>query len=502
MKRLNFKLALVFAVANVGAGLPSTACAQTLQDLYRLTDAVSRPHVEYRRMEIPKGHETVLADLQGPGKIAYWYITDDTGGKFAPGLVLRVFWDGETEASINVPLSDFFGAIAGHTIDYQSVPMQINHLCYMCYVPMPFSARARFVLANDGDRDYSQSMAYGVDWERSPQYAAEKSRLHCAWRRSNPVQDGAAPLDRSVKASQVGGKNTFNTRHTVLEVKGRGHYIGNFLQVYTRSPNWWGEGVTFFHLDGETLVHSPGTEDEYGACWGFGGTFAYPYCGYLQHEKGQNRMYRWYVTNPVRFRESLKVEIQSILVPDNAPFQPGADDFTSVAYWYQEEPHQAFALQLFAERTARSRAAEFKLPKVEGTLEGEELKILATSGGRAKPQRGRWSGGAQLWWSQGKPGDKLDLAVPVSKAGKYKLIVELTKAVDYGMVQLYFDDRKLGDVVDLYHPSVVSAGPMTFEMHDLSAGEHKLTLEITGSNPAAVKAYMVSLDYVKLEPMP
>jgi len=70
------------------------------------------------------------------------------------------------------------------------------------------------------------------------------------------------------------------------------------------------------------------------------------------------------------------------------------------------------------------------------------------------------------------------------------------------MVQLYFDDRKLGDVVDLYHPSVVSAGPMTFEMHDLSAGEHKLTLEITGSNPAAVKAYMVSLDYVKLEPMP
>jgi len=71
-------------------------------------------------------------------------------------------------------------------------------------------------------------------------------------------------------------------------------------------------------------------------------------------------MFRWYVANPVRFRESLKVEIQSIYSPRNAPFKPGADDFTSVAYWYQEEPHQAFTLQPFKERVAPSNAASYK----------------------------------------------------------------------------------------------------------------------------------------------
>ena len=52
---------------------------------------------------------------------------------------------------------------------------------------MPCSKRARFILANDGDRDYSQKMAYGIDFEGSAAHAAEESRLHCEWRKSNPV---------------------------------------------------------------------------------------------------------------------------------------------------------------------------------------------------------------------------------------------------------------------------------------------------------------------------
>lgn len=61
-----------------------------------------------------------------------------------------------------------------------------------------------------------------------------------------------------------------------------------------------------------TMVHTPGTEDEYGSCWGFGAAFSRPYCGYLSDGKGSNRMYRWYLANPVRFQKSLHVEIQDI----------------------------------------------------------------------------------------------------------------------------------------------------------------------------------------------
>ena len=170
------------------------------------------------------------------------------------------------------------------------------------------------------------------------------------------------PWTKVIRPSEVGGKNTFNSRHTILQASGRGHYLGNFLQVFTHSPNWWGKGVTFFQRDGQTIVHSPGTEDEYGSCWGFGGKFSYPYSGYLENQNGQNRMFRWYLANPVRFQKSLQVEIQSIFTPGNGPFRPGADDFTSVAFSYQEEPHQSFGLQPFAERTAPSKASDYKQP--------------------------------------------------------------------------------------------------------------------------------------------
>jgi hypothetical protein len=322
-----------------------TGTAQQVKDLYRVRDAVSQSYVEYHEVKVPKGKEVLLADLKGPAKVTYFYVTP------VSDMVLKIFWDDESEPSVLTPLGDFFGALRGKTIDYQSAPMQIQHGCYMCYLPMPFSKRARFVLANDSEKNYSTSMAYGIDYEQDQQYAAEKSRLHCTWQRNNPVTGGAPPLDHVIKSSQSGGKNNINTRHTILDVKGQGHYVGNYLKVYTKNPGWWGEGVTIFHLDGKTMVHTPGTEDEYGSCWGFGGTFSYPYCGYLQNEKGNNLAYRWYVANPVRFRESLKVEIQDIY-----EFGPGADDFTSVAFWYQEEPHQSFTLQPFAERTAPSKA--------------------------------------------------------------------------------------------------------------------------------------------------
>lgn len=332
----------MIAAATLGilfsAFLGGPAAAQGLPDLYRITGGVTANHMEYHQVNIPKGREFTLADLKGPGKVTYFYITDDTQNRLYPGLVLQAFWDDETEPSIRAPLSDFFGAMGGKTIEYQSAAMAINHGCFMCYLPMPFSARARLLLTNDGDRDYSQSVAYGVDYESDPAYAGEKSRLHVLWRRSNPVKDGL---------------------HTILEAGGRGHCVGTFLQVRSRFSGWFGEGDTIFHLDGSTMTHTPGTEDEYGACWGFGRTFSHLACGYIEMEKGENRMYRWYAANPVRFQKSLKVEIQN-QHENGKPTAGDADDYTSLAYWYQEDPHRPIRLQPFSERTAPSLAGAGK----------------------------------------------------------------------------------------------------------------------------------------------
>ena len=325
----------LLAAACLLALLPASARAQTTPDMYRLTDGVTRTQMNFHQVTVARGQEQVLADFQGPGKVTYFYITDDTVGKWYAGLVLKVYWDNETEPSILVPLADFFGAIGGRSVDYQSAPMQINHACFMSYLPMPCSRRAKFVLANDGDRDYSQKVAYGVDFEASAAGTNEPSRLHCEWHRSNPVTNGL---------------------HPIMTAQGRGQYVGSFLQVTSKNPSiWFGEGDTIFHLDGQTFGHTPGTEDEYGSCWedAHWRTFAANACGHMLNENGVNRMYRWYVANPVRFQQSLKVEIQN-QHENGTPTTQDADDYISVAFWYQAGAHKVSPLPSFKERTADS----------------------------------------------------------------------------------------------------------------------------------------------------
>ena len=316
-------------------------------DIYRITGGTFANHMEYHNIDLPPGKEFVLADLAGPGKITYFYITDSsfmhpaegTGALYA-GLVLKVYWDEAPEPSIRVPLWDFFGAFNHRAIEYQSLPMQINHYNYMCYLPMPFSRHARFVIANDGDKEYNRSVAYGIDYDRDESFANEQSRLHAAWNRSNPT----------------------NGLHPILEVTGRGQYVGNFLQVDSKYKSWWGEGDTLFNADGLTLTHTPGTEDEYGSCWGFDHTYQYAYSGYIEMAGDANRMYRWYLANPVRFQRSLKVGIQNQHVDNDSGKQvPSHDDYTSVAYWYQEGAHPAPALAPYAERIAPNRSGEYPL---------------------------------------------------------------------------------------------------------------------------------------------
>ncbi len=314
---------------------PAFADPDATMDIFRITDAVFDSHVEYHKFDIPKGKEAELANLQGPGKITSFYITDDSAGKLHPGLVLKVYWDEGKDPSINVPLWNFFGVFESKTIDFQSRLIQVNHMCYTSSLPMPFSKRARFVLANDGDEDYSRVIAYGIDYEKSGRYASEKSRLHSQWQRTNPT-DGM---------------------HAYFETTGTGHYIGNFLQVHSRFDGWWGEGDTIFHVDGKAITHTPGTEDEYGSCWAFEKLFSYNDVGYIQMENGKNRMYRWYAGNPVRFKNSLKVEVQNQRL-DNGQI-PSNDDYVSVSFWYQDKA-RGVALQPYAERNAPSKAAEYE----------------------------------------------------------------------------------------------------------------------------------------------
>jgi hypothetical protein len=143
--------------------------------------------------------------------------------------------------------------------------------------------------------------------------------------------------------------------------------------------------------------------------------------------------------------------------------------------------------------------------RVEGAIEGESLKVLEISQGQIHHQamqgfkQDKWSGNQQMFWTGGQPGAKLTLALDVEEAGQYKLEAVLTMAPDYGQVQFLLDDQPLEPTLDLYHyPEVITTGVLQFGSHQLTAGPHRLTVEIKGSNPASAQKYLFGLDYVRL----
>jgi hypothetical protein len=142
--------------------------------------------------------------------------------------------------------------------------------------------------------------------------------------------------------------------------------------------------------------------------------------------------------------------------------------------------------------------------RVAGAIEGEAMKVLHSTAGQARPQNmsafqtGAWSGGEQLFWRGAKPGDRLDLEVTAPHDGTFDISGTLTKARDYAIVQLQLDDEPLGQPIDLYAPDVVTTGEVVWGQRKLTTGPHRLSIIVQGANAAAVKSYMVGLDYVRL----
>jgi hypothetical protein len=209
---------------------------------------------------------------------------------------------------------------------------------------------------------------------------------------------------------------------------------------------------------------------------------------------------RWHVTDNVPFHKSFEGCIEKYY-PNSRPTL-----YAATAYWYLApggtDPYRPVPV---------SERVGYWVPvpaaAVKGAIEGEKLKIVSKTGGNTEEQDmtgfgSDWSNDAHLWWTQAKPGDKLELALPVAAAGKYNLGARMTKAPDYGIVQWYLDGQKLGNTIDLYNAAVVGTRLIPLGTHDLSAGEHKLTVEIIGANEQAVKSYMFALDYLKLDPAP
>ncbi len=291
-------------------------------------------------VRVPAKSTFTLGEINGSGAIQQIWMTPAPIDK-TRHFILRFYWDGESEPSIEVPMGDFFACGWGSYCQINSLPVCVNPgSAFNCYWTMPFRKGAKVTLENLDDNQ--MTIYYQINYTLTdvPEDAAY---LHAQFRR--------VP------------KLPVKTPYTILDgVRGRGQYVGTYMAWEVRSPGWWGEGEIKFFLDGDQefpTICGTGTEDYFCGSYNFENRekklyqmFSTPHSGLAQvlppdvvYLPGQRfGLYRWHIADPIRFEQDLKVTIQALgwMQDKSGRYLPLEDDIASVAFWYQSEPHAKF----------------------------------------------------------------------------------------------------------------------------------------------------------------
>jgi len=310
-------------------------------------------------MGIKGNQTTVIANIDGPGKINHIWFTifgpwgpDDNRNFNVWALrdtLLLIYWDNEEHPSIECPIGDFFGLGHGRAYTYQnaifstscnnSVEGTINPRVAMnCWLPMPFLKNAKIALKNE----HSQSIAvfFYIDYEKHDSLPKDTLYLHTQFKRENPLT-----------AIKSDGKNLSDKdNYLILEAYGKGHYIGTNFSINNIEEGWWGEGDDMIFVDKEDGswppdLHGTGSEDYFCHGWGMQ-KVSHLYTGQpwtefdddtnIHHDKGKVCVYRYHILDPIPFTKKIRVSIEHGHANDLG------NDYSSVSYWYQNEPHKTY----------------------------------------------------------------------------------------------------------------------------------------------------------------
>lgn len=430
---------------------------------------------------IKPGDTLTIAELEGPGVITHFWFTIAHEAKFYSRLMtLRIYWDGEEHPSVECPIGDFFGI--GHGVDksFMSLPIRVtsNGRARNCYWRMPFGKSARITVSNDSDKP-CRALFYYVDWQKHESLPADAAYFHATYRQEHPC---------------VMGRN-----YLLAEIVGCGHYVGTIQSVYHISDGWYGEGDDFFFIDGEKepRLRGTGTEDYFCDAWGFReqdgpfyGTPLWESASDIAKAGDRSTAYRLHLPDPVVFKKSLRAEIEhkgSQTFPDGTKngFIERDDLMSSVAFWYQVEPHKPWpalpsgpdrlpfhdtVLAVGWKSLEQARRSEHPLTtqNIAGATDGKQMFF------RPEDEKG---------W--------LEMPFHVEKEVTADLTLRMLRAGDYGKYRVLLDGKAAG-TLDLFSPNLKMAGD-ALGRHTLKAGDHALRFECVGRN-AASKGYFLGFD--------
>lgn len=284
---------------------------------------------------IEPGQTFTLADITGPGAIQHIWMTPTGNWRYS---ILRFYWDDEKEPSVEVPVGDFFGMGWGEYAHLNSLAVTVNPgSAFNCYWVMPFRKKCRITMENMAAE--RMVLYYQVDYTLT-QVPDDAAYFHAQFRRSNPTKGSLYTL--------------------VDGIKGKGQYVGTFMAWGVTNNGWWGEGEIKFYMDGDSkfpTINGTGTEDYFCGSYNFENRktrqyqeFSTAYAGLHQVVRPEGMynvsqrfgMYRWHITDPIRFDKDLRVTIQDLGWRSEGRYLPQQSNISSVVYWYQAEPHAPF----------------------------------------------------------------------------------------------------------------------------------------------------------------
>jgi hypothetical protein len=277
-------------------------------------------------------------------------------------IVLRMFWDGEDTPSVDTPIGDFFGVGFGMRRNFSSLPLDMSPQdgkSMNCWFPMPFTEGARFEIANESES--TMIFYFYIDYESYPSADPELGRFHAHYRQiasssGTATEHGWTRADYGYDEQKTAGSGmgldgpwlhpnlSADQNYVLLDVAGNGQYVGCVLNVDVtdRQVNdWYGEGDDMIFVDGESWpprLHGTGTEDYFNTAFCPTQEVSTPYHGITVYSGtpewpwgGKNSMYRFHIEDPIRFRTSIKVTIET------GHANALANRYSSVAYWYQTD---------------------------------------------------------------------------------------------------------------------------------------------------------------------
>jgi len=274
-------------------------------------------------VEIQPGGEADLLTADGPAvirelQVRYELPGDERGLRrdlAARDLVLRAYWDGVDDASIETPLGDFFGSF-WRPMRYQGLFFGMIEDTLYSRFPMPFRLAARISVENQGATPVTLETRALVD--RLPAWDGTYGYLHAGWTKTT-AQDVGRP-------------------HDVVRMRGRGKFVGCVLSACSFDKSWWLlEGDESIRVDGEAKPQWLGTglEDYFNGGWYYQNALVRALHGLPFKAPFRTVQYRIQLPDPVAFEKSIDMVFER--GPDNASH----GEMESVGFFYGDRPYRA-----------------------------------------------------------------------------------------------------------------------------------------------------------------